>query len=660
MTLLLLGLGLILAGAMSTVVTRRSRRLADVLYQSLVVAGCAISAVAAARVLTTGAQTSIAIRSAMPGGDWQMGIDALSAVFLLAVLGVGAMCAVFGTHDLAREHEGQREAGEADRSTWFTQLAFGVLLAAIALVVVARSVVVFLGAWEVMAISSYVLIITHHEDADVRRSGLIYLVATHTATLALFAMFAVWQTPAVDWSFGALAAASPSLHAGARTAVLLLALLGFGFKAGAVPLHIWLPPAHAAAPSHVSALMSGIVIKTGIYGLLRVLLLLGGAPAWWGWLVLGIGVASGVLGVLWALAQHDMKRLLAYHSVENIGIILMGIGVGALGAANGAPAIAMLGFAGGLLHTINHALFKSLLFLGAGAVYRATGTRNMEELGGLARRMPLTWLGFVVGATAIIGVPPLNGFVSEWLVYQGLFATGQSAEPMRLALLGIPALALVGALALACFAKVAGVVFLGTPRTAHAREAAEGGRGATLPMLILAAACIVLGVGPAFGISLVSATARELSGMDAAIPSAVVSSAWALSLLALATLALSAALWWIRHALTGRGRQIVRRDVTWACGYDAVTPRMQYTASSFASPLLSVFGRLSGVRVERSAASLHTQPADLVLDGLALPLWHTLHGAALRLRAIQQGRLHLYLLYVLAALLVLLAYLALG
>ena len=657
MTLFLVGLALIVAGGMSAVATLRARpATGDVLYRLLVVVGCAVAASDAVRVLLSDHSVSVSMRATVPGGDWIVGIDALSALFLLAVLVVGAMCALFGTQDLARERELHPE--RARRSMWFTQLAFAVLIAAIALVVAARSVVVFLGAWEVMAISSYVLIVTHHEESDVRRAGLIYLVATHTATLALFVMFALWQAPGADWSFDALAEASPSLGAGATVAILLLALVGFGFKAGVVPLHFWLPPAHAAAPSHVSALMSGIVIKTGIYGLLRVLLLLGGAPAWCGWLILGLGVASGVLGVLWALAQHDMKRLLAFHSVENIGIILMGIGVGTIGVAHHAPVIATLGFAAGLLHTVNHALFKSLLFLGAGAVYRATGTRNMEELGGLAPRMPWTWLGFLVGAAAIVGLPPLNGFVSEWLVYQGLFLTSQSGETPRLALLGIPMLALTGGLALACFAKVAGVVFLGTPRTAHAANAVEGQPSSHAPLLLLAAACVALGVVPAIGLALVSDAARQMSGPNAAaIPSGVIAGAWTISLLAASMLVVAAGLWWMRSALARR--QGVRREVTWSCGYGDVTPRMQYTASSFAAPLLAVFGPLSGVRVKRTSTSLHTHPDDLVLDRLARPLWNAVLRAALRLRGIQQGRLHLYLLYVMAALLVMLAYLAL-
>jgi hydrogenase-4 component B len=646
-TLFFAGLAVLLIGGVTAAVFER--RTAGQTYQLLALGGLAAAAVSPARVLITRSPIAAEMPATLPGGSWHFGIDALSAVFLLVVLGVGAACVVFGTQDLART---QRRHG-------FTQLAFATLLAAIALVVAARGVVTFLAAWEVMAIASYVLIVTEHAHADVRRAGLIYLIATHTATLALFAMFAAWARSSPDWSFGALAAASASLDARVITAILLLSLFGFGFKAGCVPLHFWLPPAHAAAPSHVSALMSGIVIKTGIYGMLRVLLMLGGAPAWWGWLVFAIGVASGVLGVLWALAQHDLKRLLAYHSVENIGIIMMGIGVGVLGVAHGLPAVAAIGFAGGLLHTVNHALFKSLLFLGAGAVYRATGTRNMEAHGGLASRMPLTWLGFVVGAAAIIGIPPFNGFVSEWLVYQGMFTAADESEPLRLALIGIPFLALIGALALACFAKVAGVVFLGVPRTRASADAVETGRSGYLPLLLLALACIVLGLVPVLGIDLVSPAALELTGSTAAvIPDSLTSGARTISLLAAITIGVTVALWGLRNLLIGR--RVIRRDVTWACGYDVVTPRMQYTASSFAAPLLSVFGRLGGVRVARSVRSFHSHPIDLVLDGVAIPLWDALHRVALRLRATQHGRLHVYLLYVMAAVLALLAYLTLA
>jgi hydrogenase-4 component B len=647
MILFLAGLGLVLGGGMAVVLGRHSAT-GNRAYQLLVATGCGVAVIDPLRAVFSGEPASLALAATLPGGRWIVGLDPLSGVFLLAILFVGAASALFGTQYLAAEREGS--------SKWVPQLSFTVLVSAIALLVAARTVVLFLMAWEVMALSSYVLIVTNHQHADVRRAGLIYLVTTHAATLALFVMFAVWVGGGGDWSFDALARGAPALSTGSQRAVLGLALVGFGIKAGLVPFHFWLPPAHAAAPSHVSALMSGIVIKTGIYGLLRVLVLLGGAPAWWGWLILGLGATSGILGVLWALAQHDLKRLLAYHSVENIGIILMGAGVGALGIAYQNHAMAALGFSGALLHTVNHALFKSLLFLGAGAVYRATGTRNMETLGGLARRMPLTWLAFVVGATAIIGVPPLNGFVSEWLVFQGLWAAGHSSDGPRMALLGVPVLGLIGALALACFAKVAGVVFLGTPRTEAARAAEEREEGMLVPMLSLAAACVVLGVVPVLGLSITAGAAGQLSGGGGeGVPPLVTASAAAISWMALGTGALAAALWILRARLVGRS---VRREPTWACAYPGVTPRMQYTASSFATPLLSVFGWLNGVRVERSLAALHTRSLDLVLDRLVLPLWYSLHRAALWLRPIQQGRLHLYVLYVMAALLALLAYLS--
>ena len=328
-----------------------------------------------------------------------------------------------------------------------------------------------------------------------RGAGLLYLVVTHAGTLALFVMFALWSRASDDWTFASLAAAAPRPPYG-TFAIFALATFGFGLKAGAVPFHFWLPPAHAASPSHVSALMSGIVIKTGIYGLLRVVVLAGGAPAWWGWTILAMGAASCVLGVLWALAQHDIKRLLAYHSVENIGIILLGIGTGALGSTYGHPALAVLGYAAAAMHTVNHALFKSVLFLGAGAASHATGTRNIEELGGLARRMPLLALTFVVGAAAIIGVPPLNGFVSEWLVFRGLMGAGIAGGAVRIAVLAVPLLALAGGLALACFAKVVGVMFLGTPRSDRVAHAGEARAGLLAPAAALAAACVFLGLLP--------------------------------------------------------------------------------------------------------------------------------------------------------------------
>ena len=650
MTSLFAGLALILAGGAVAWFGQRTAHAAR-WYRALFIVGCAVGVVAPLQVLLSHTPVAAAVRATTPGGPWLFAIDALSATLLIVIFAVGAACAAFGT----------RTGATADgyAATGLGHAAFAVLFAAIVGVVIAHSVVAFLVTWELMAISSYVLIVTDHERDDVRRAGLIYLIATHTATLALFAMFAVWAPARGDWSFEALSAAWPALAPNAQLAVVLLATSAFGVKAGLVPLHLWLPPAHAAAPSHVSAVMSGIVIKTGVYGILRVILLMGGAPAWWGWLLLAIGTASAVLGVLWALAQHDLKRLLAYHSVENVGIIVMSTGVGVLGVAHGMPAVAALGFAGAVLHTVNHALFKSVLFLGAGSVVRAVGTRHIDALGGLARGMPLTSLAFIIGATAIIGVPPLNGFVSEWLVFQGLMATGMGDRVLHAALLGVPALALVGALALACFAKVTGVVFLGRPRSAQAAVATERGAWMTAPPLALAGACVVLGIVPAIGISLVRDAVVGLAGPGAnAALGALAETARTVSQIALVAGGVAAALWGARALVLDRTR--VRHAATWGCGFPTSTPRTQYTASSFAAPLLSMFGRLSGVRARRTANGVHTTPRDLALDAAAVPLWHALRRMAQRLRPIQQGRLSLYLLYVMATLICGLAYIALG
>lgn len=639
-----------LVAAVVTALVVRGDAMRDRVFATFVVAGASLASVPAFRVL--GGATSLATRwpSGLPGGDWVIGIDPLSAVFLLAVLVVGAANAVYGAADM--------RAGANTSVSRQANTTYAVLVVVLALVVTAQSVMLFLCAWEMMAISSFLLIMTDHHQPQVRRAGFIYIVATHTGTLLLFVMFAVWSRGTADWSFASLAATRPTLMWGGGP-LFLLALAGFGVKAGFVPLHFWLPSAHAASPSHVSAVMSGIVIKTGIYGLLRVVMLAGPPPAWWAWTVLLLGALSAVLGVLWALAQHDIKRLLAYHSVENIGIILIGMGLGALGTAYGHPILAILGYGAAVLHTVNHALFKALLFMSAGAVYRMTGTRNMEELGGIARRMPITFAAFLIGSIAIIGVPPLNGFVSEWLVYQGLFRAGYSPGALRIALLGAPVLALAGGLALACFAKAAGVVFLGRPRSDRPLAAREVGPAFLLPQLALAAICVAIGLLPALIVRpflFIGATIGGQPQSQAAAAWAEVSpAAQSVAVFATGLLLVVVVIWAGRRFVLRR--RSVRLDATWSCGYGATTSRMQYTASSFAAPLLSVFGPLTGVQEHRGATVFHSMPRDLILDRVVAPLWARVRRSALRLRPIQDGRLHFYLLYVVAAVLAFLTYL---
>ena len=652
MILFFAGLAIILISAVAVLVIR-DEVIRDRFFATFVVAGSALASIPAFRILGGAASEVTRWHSGMPGGDWVIGIDPLSAVFLLAVLLVGAANAVYGVAYM--------RAGSDARLSRQASTTYAALVIVLALVVTAQSVVLFLCAWEMMAISSFLLVMTNHQETQVRRAGFIYIVATHTGTLLLFVMFAIWSNGAADWTFASLAANRSTLMWGGGP-LFLMALAGFGMKAGFVPLHFWLPPAHAASPSHVSAVMSGILIKMGIYGMLRVVMLAGPPPVWWAWTVLSLGALSAVLGVLWALAQHDIKRLLAYHSVENIGIIMIGMGLGALGIAYGHPVLAILGYGAAVLHTVNHALFKALLFMSAGAVYRMTGTRNIEELGGLARRMPVTFAAFLVGSVAIIGVPPLNGFISEWLVYQGLFRAGYSSDAVRIALLVVPMLALVGGLALACFAKATGVMFLGNPRSDKPLAAREVGVEMLVPQLALAAICVVIGLLPALIVRpflfIGAAIAGEPQGQAAAAWADVSPAAQSVAVFAGSLLFAATLIWAGRRFVLSR--RSVRADATWSCGYGATTPRMQYTASSFAAPLISVFGPLTGVQEHRGATVFHSSPRDLVLDRVVTPLWARVQRSALRLRPIQDGRLHFYLLYVVASVVICLAYLVIA
>jgi hydrogenase-4 component B len=638
---------LLVLAALIEIAPGLSAALRDSLFRILIVAGCAVGAVPAFAVLAGSTVNAARIPAAVPGGAWVFGMDALSAVFLLAIFGVGAAVAAYGVTYQAHERPRRPVSG--------AHALVALELAALAVVVTARAVVPFLMAWETMAVVAYFLVIFEAERPAVRRAGLFYLVATHTGTLTLFAMFALWGTGAHNLSFAALAEHARMLPAHGSV-VLALALIGFGIKAGIVPFHFWLPEAHAAAPSHISALMSGLVIKMGIYGLLRVLFLVAMPAAWWGWLMLGIGATSGILGVVWALAQHDLKRLLAFHSVENIGIICMGVGAGALGITYGHPVVAVLGFAGAVLHTLNHALFKSLLFLGAGSVIRATGTRDIERLGGLATRMPVTAATFLIGSAAIVGLPPLNGFLSEWLVYRSLLHAGIAVSGVHTAVVAVAALALIGALALACFTKVVGIIYLGRPRDmsvfVHAHESSVGIKA---PMIALAAACVAIGLIPVVVVPAVLRVGRLVAGIAPSGIGAPMDAA--LGQLTGFMIALGLG---VTVAAILRSRSLAPSTVragTWACGFEPQTAHMQYSASSFAAPLLAAFGPVTGVTVHRTQTTFATHPTDVVLERLVRPAWRGLRGAASRLRPIQQGRVGLQLLYLATAMIALLVYL---
>jgi len=542
------------------------------------------------------------------------------------------------------------------------RLFYGTMTAGMALLVIAQNSILFLFGWEIMALSAFFLVTTEDNEKEVRETGWIYLVATHVATLCLFALFAVLHAANGSFTLGPL---NPeTLRPGAATAIFVLALVGFGIKAGIMPLHIWLPSAHAMAPSHVSAMMSGVLIKMGIYGLVRITSFLPHPPREWGILLLGLGVASGVLGVAFAIGQHDLKRLLAYHSIENIGIIVMGLGLALIGRSLDRADWIILGLGGALLHVWNHALFKALLFLSAGSVIHAAHTREIDRLGGLAKVMPRTSLCFLVGAVAICGLPPLNGFVSEFLIYLGLFGTLVNGEGTSFAgaSFAVPALALIGALALACFVKVYGAVFLGTARSEHARHAHESPPSMLGPMGVLVACCFLIGLAPL----LIAPILQE--GMSAWAPNLkdagprlamLAPLEWITSMGLLLNLAvlLGGVVLWMRL-----GRGVVEEGVTWGCGYVAPTPRMQYTSSSFAQMLVGMFGWVLRPRTHHPKdlplfppeTYFHSEVPDVVLDVVVLPTFR--FGAWLFswCRVFQHGNIQTYLLYIFLALIALL------
>jgi formate hydrogenlyase subunit 3/multisubunit Na+/H+ antiporter MnhD subunit len=664
-TLLLAGAAVALATAsgLPGVLLRRSPARGQLASCVVLCAAAALGVAAAAATLAGHPAGVVNFPWSAPGAALALRLDALSALFLMPILAVPAVCSVYG---LAYWPQ-QRLGPKAIR----LQLAFGLAAGSMALVVLAANGILFLAAWEVMAVAGFLLVLTEHEKEDAQRAAFLYLIAAHVGVFALFAFFSIAAAQAGSFDFASwhgLPAAGPF-----GTWCFALMLAGFGMKAGFLPLHFWLPPAHAAAPSHVSAILSGVLLKTGIYGVLRFTGFFDAPPASWGALLLAAGTVSGVLGVAFALGQHDLKRLLAWHSVENIGIIGMGAGLALLGRARGDAALVVLGFSGAALHVVNHALFKSLLFLGAGCVQHACGTRELDRLGGLARAMPITAGLFLLGAAAISGLPPLNGFASEWLVGLGALRTLQldATDLVTFAALSLPALALIGGLAAACFVKVHGAVFLGTARTAEATRAHEPPRTMLAPMGALALACAAIGLFPQLWVGPLARAAASWSGFPEAqlAAAAAPAAAGAAKISAAAGILLAVAL----AAALARRRRMAGAPApladTWGCGFTAPSSRMQYTASSFAQMLVQRFSwalRPHGVvqpprGVFPRRASFEAHVPDVILDGLLLPATRLAERVAALLRPLFfQPRIHLHVLFLLSTLLIVLAWRFLG
>ena len=641
---------LVITGVASAWVGRWSERGSVILGVSGAAVACLAGLGAALAALAARAESTLALPWSMPYGVFSIGLDPLSSFFLIPMFLLAGLSAVYGI-GYFRPWKG-RNPGRF----W---LFYNGLVASMALVLTAKNGVLFLVAWEAMSLASFFLVVFDDAEPSTREAGWIYLVATHIGTAFLMVLFFLLGRASGSQDF-----ASFSAPAGSAGWLFLLALVGFGTKAGLFPLHVWLPEAHPAAPSPVSAVMSGVMIKTGIYGIVRTLVLLGAVPGWCAWVVLAIGAASGVLGVLFALAQHDLKRLLAYHSVENIGIIALGIGLGMLGVRYGSPAVAALGFAGGLLHVLNHATFKGLLFLGAGAVAHATQTLNIEKMGGLLKRMPWTGAAFLVGSVAICGLPPFNGFASEFLIYVGSFKTILASGAMALGGVWIVvALALIGGLAAACFAKAFGIVFLGEPRSSAAGMAHEADVSMRGPMLALAGLCLLIGLAAGAVVRFMDPAVAQLSGLPMAGPGPV---RWAFPITCSAILALLLAL--VLALAAGRRRLLagrtVRETVTWDCGYAAPAASMQYTATGFAQPLTHGAAHILRPHVEGRlpegifpvSASFHSETPDVARENLFDPAFRKVAAGLGWLRWLQQGRVHWYVLYIVVVLMVLLAW----
>jgi len=589
-------------------------------------------------------------------------LDALSAFFLAVVNLGGAAASLYAIGYGAHESAPLRVLP-----------FYPAFLAGMSLVVLADDAYSFLVSWEFMSLTSWALVMAHHRVGDNARAGYIYLIMASAGTAALMLTFGLLAGPDGGYTFAQMRAAHPEFAA----AIVLLALIGAGSKAGLVPLHVWLPLAHPAAPSHVSALMSGVMTKVAVYGFVRIAFDLAGEPAWW-WsmVVLALAGITTVMGVLYALMQHDLKRLLAYHTVENIGIIFIGIGLSLAFKAHGMAAAAALALTAGLLHVFNHSLFKSLLFFGAGAVLNATGERDMEHLGGLIHRMPQTAFVFLVGCAAISALPPLNGFVSEWLTFQAILLSPQLPSwGLKLIVPAVGALlALSAALAAACFVKAFGVTFLGRPRMPAAEGARETDRFSLAAMGFLAALCLVAGIVPGIFMDALAPAVASLVGQRlptqtgvewlSIVPIAESRSSYNgllvfLFMIISGTLAASA----IHRLASDR----LRRAPPWDCGYPDPSPATQYTADSFAQPIRRVFGTVvfRAREVGEMPPPGDTAPArltvtvrDLIWDTLYAPLADGIGVAADRLNHLQFLTIRQFLSLVFAALIILLLVLA--
>lgn len=592
-------------------------------------------------------------------------LDPLSIFFLLTIITISIPSFIYSFGYLKGHYSTKKIIYG---TTLFILFVFSMLA-----VVTVGNAFTFLVVWELMSLVSYFLVIFDSENEKSITAGTIYVVMTHIGTAFLIAAILLMYKYCGSFDFNIIKGALTTMPLYDKNVIFLMLLIGFGTKAGIVPLHIWLPYAHPQAPSHISSLMSGVMIKTAIYGIIRyVIFILGVGPLWWGELIIILACISCLVGVIYALMEHDLKTLLAYHSVENIGIILLGVGASMLYFSMGLNALAVLAMCAGLYHLINHAVFKGLLFLCAGSVYNATGTRDIEKLGGLIKKMPWTSVYFLTGSMAISALPPLNGFVSEWLILIALFLGSLAAiGGMKLFLaLTTAVLALTGGLAAACFVKAFGITFLARPRSLKAESAKECGMLMNIGMGMLAGATIALGLGAAFMINILTNVSGRVIGIDTTGMGFSISSmslnpgrgiqlsdpliAWFL-IITMATVYVAV------NIIYGRSKVVI--GDTWDCGYYKLTPRNEYTATGFSKPFRLAFSffllpyrKLQKIKESRyhvSSFFYETHTTKIFREFLYKNILGGVFGTAKYMRGIQTGSIHLYLGYIFIALFVL-------
>ncbi len=579
-------------------------------------------------------------------------LDSVSLFFLIPIFLIPPLTLIYSFHYLENKEKSLR----AGVNYFF----FSILIASMALVVMSANMITFLLAWELMSLSSFFLVMYDYEVYENRKAGYLYFIFAQGGAMFLFAAFALVHSHSASFDFNSFAAIPEQ----AKLLIFILAFLGFGSKAGIFPLHIWLPKAHPAAPSHVSAIMSGVMIKMGIYGIFRMYLLLEPATPAIGQIVLLTGMVTGILGVVYALAKQDIKQLLAYSSVENIGIILIGLGIGMMGVSGQNQAMAFFGFAGAFLHVFNHSIFKSLLFMGAGSVLHKAKTKNIEELGGLMKRMPVTGRSFLAGSVAISGLPPFSGFIGEFLIYYGAFQglTGEKL-PFILTVLAIISLAVIGGMATACFTKVVGLAFLGEPRTAQAGNASESGIAMGAVMTIMALSCLIIGVFPEPFIRLAFSGIQDITAVSTFNSDSFLLIVRQLSRTVMLFITILIAVSLFRKML------YLKKEIgsggTWGCGFTQPTVRMQYTGTSYAyemveffNPFVPIKNAYTGIKkIFPGQTTWQSEVSDIAETGYQRYLTTPMLKLINKLKWIQHGHIQLYIGYIIVAIIVLLLFL---